>query len=276
MNVVLSDYAKTELEPQNAIPVGMTDTSIPAAVNISLLKVLRYANPALRKIVGQSLRQLGCSRRTRLHPKDNGAAGIIARWPSLYSLDVEVHALSQHIGPPICHLTDKGPVLLIDRDLLDNGSGTDPATLFEVGMALAPLSMGIVCWANAEDLQIPLAACVIRQFAPDFLCDDSRTTHFDLDESKLQKYLERQEYTSVMGLMLELSGSINADGIMEQAKVLDRAFRRLALIPIRFPGEIIANLKKENEHDFKDALSYLLSERVTAMRKAIFEVPSET
>jgi tetratricopeptide (TPR) repeat protein len=251
------------------IPFDLTDTIIPADVNLALLKLLRFANPIFRKLVGPSMRQLGCSRRTRLSPKDKSAVGIAARWPRVFGLPLEVHAVPGTIHPHAWR-TDKQAVLVIDEIDVERIADADPLFLFELGNAIAPMSMGVDAWVNADELHVPLVAALIRHFSPTFLVEDELSADPRVDESRLGKMLAKHDYSTVMGISLELSGSMDGAAIQSQRQEFRRAFHRLGLIPIRDPRRVLTHLKRTDESDFRDALSYLLSARLASIRMSLF------
>jgi tetratricopeptide (TPR) repeat protein len=257
--------------PSEKIPVELTDTTIPGEINISLLQVLRYANEGFQRLIAPSAKQLGCSRRTRLSSRDSDAGrALIAQWPRIFSLEVEAHALPDGPAEPRAYLTDKQAVLLVRKEDVARAAAGDPVFLFQLGAALAPLSMGVASWTSAADgLEIPLAAAVVRQFAPTWLLGDDRSTDPRVDEERLARYMARLSSQDVMGHALDVSGTLDGRGLLRQRDILQRAFHRLALIPVADPRPVLAFLRSKGDPWLRDALEFLLSERLVAMRSAL-------
>lgn len=272
MRAALAEGPSKQTEaPKDKIPVELTDTTIPGEVNISLLQVLRFANADYQRLWAPSLKQLGCSRRTRLSLRDAQPGGaLVANWPRIFSLEVEAHAVPDGPEVPRAYLTDKQPVLVVKKDQLRRAAEGDPVFLFQLGAALAPISMGIAAWANLEEgMHIPVTAASVRHFAPTWLLGDDRSTDSRVDEERLGKYLARQSIQEIMGHALDVSGTLDGRGILRQRDILQRAFHRLALIPVADPRPVLSHLRGMGDPWLRDALEFLLSERLVAMRKAL-------
>ncbi len=258
--------------PLNPIPVDMTGAALPAELSMPLLQIMRYGQGAIGRLFAPNLRELGINRRTRLsdrtsHPGER----VLLNWPRLYSLrDVVVHVVPAAPERPTLAIHDQ-PMLILSPDAVDKAAAGDPRLLFDLGLTLAPLSMGIGAFVDLPP-QALLAAvtALVRLSVPGFLANDPRANDPRVDEERLSRLLVKRPDNQLVAQSLDVSGKIDAAGILNQRALLQRAFERLALIPIFDPAAALVRVRSSGgDVAGDDIIRFMLSERYAEMRRAL-------
>ena len=81
--------------------------------------------------------------------------------------------------------------------------------------------------------------------------------------------MSRLSTQDVLAHALDVSGTLDGRGVLRQRDILRRAFHRLALIPVADPRPVLGHLRQMGDPWVRDALEFLLSERLVAMRAAL-------
>jgi len=258
--------------PSRAIPIDMTDTTIPAELSGAVLNVLRYADEPLRKLKSAAVRDYGAGRRTRVSERDGRpGADVLFRWPTLFSLqDVQLHVVSNGPEWPVA-IPGEPSMLIIDETGLDRIADGDPQYLFRLGRAIAPLSMGIGGWVQLpDDLLVPAFAAAVRSFSATYLIGDDRGTHPQIEEDRIRKHMSRVPERLLIPHIYEITAKFDANAILMQRRHLERAFCRLALIPVFNPVPVLELLRADGGLEaFNDGLGFVLQERLGDLRRAV-------
>ena len=258
--------------PSQPIPIDMTDVTLPKELSMSLLSLMRIGEAIMRKLFAPNLRELGVSRRTRLSERDSrpGARALLS-WPKLFSLqDVVVHVVPDAPDEPAAYMHDQ-PLLVVSPRGLDLAGQGQAEFLGRCGQVLAPLSMGVGAMAGLDDgLFVAAIAALVRPQVPGYLKDELLANHPDLPPDKVARALARLPEQKMVAHALDVSGKLDANGLLAQRELFRTAFERLAMIPVFDPAPFLAQIRQERGDEALAAfLPYVLSERFANLRRAV-------
>lgn len=258
--------------PEQPIPIDMTDVTLPEGLSMSMVHLMRHGNDFFRRLAPINPRDYGLGRRTRLSDRDGRPGAKVAlMWPSLFSLPgLSIHVCAEGPKAPMSAFHEV-PMLIMDAATLERIGRGDQATLFELGLALAPLSMGLGAMSRLEDdAFIAALAAMVREQVPTWLAEDPRAMDRSISMDRLHKSLGKSAANKRVIHALEVSGKLDGAGVLAQRRLLQRAFERLALIPIFDPTPILRRLKDAHgDERLDDLASYILAERYATLRRAV-------
>lgn len=258
--------------PQKAIPVDMTDVTLPEGLLMSMVHLMRYGNDFFRRLAPINPREYGLSRRTRLSERDGRPGAKVAlMWPSLFSLQgLSIHVSAEGPKAPMSAFSE-GPMIIMGEGVLERLGRGEQEALFELGLALAPLSMGLGAMSRLEDdAFIAALAAMVREQVPTWLAEEPRAMDRSISMDKLHKSLGKSAANKRVIHALEVSGKLDGAGVLAQRRLLQRAFERLALIPVFDPAPILRRLKDAHGDERLDELAgYILAERYATLRRAV-------
>ncbi|MEO1268604.1 MAG: tetratricopeptide repeat protein, partial [Myxococcota bacterium] len=259
--------------PTQPIPIDRTVHIFPPGLLTSVLALMRLTDTLVGRTFAATLRDMGAHRRTRLGDRDRRpGAATLGSWPALFSvqaLPVYVVESSPLAGRQLRpELVPGDPAALIVPDaLLPLYHQADPLALFILGSALAPASMGIGSWHGLpDDLFAAALGTLIQSLVPGFLAAEPRLEHPRLDHGRFRRQISRLPETALRPHALQSSNLGTLDALVAQRRILEVAFKRLALIPIYDPGPVLERLDRAQALDL---VTLLLSERHSEARRAV-------
>lgn len=255
------------------IPVDKTDGALPSELHLSFLKVLRFGDEALRRMHRPTwARDLNLGRRTLLRERDSRPGARVAlAWPALFSLaELPVHVISADLETPQVLGWEEFSLILTEAHLAQLGRG-DAKALFHLGLALAPLSMGVLGYASLpQDQRLAALAALVRRVSADWLQPELATRHPEVSMERIHKWLPRKGESAFMPHALDVSGRLDAEGAAHQDRLLRRACARLASVPVYRVGELLEHLAAtRGQEEALDLARFLVGDRAGELRSAV-------
>jgi hypothetical protein len=161
--------------------------------------------------------------------------------------------------------------LILAQDALPRVARAQADYLFMMGRALAPFSMGIGAWIRLPlELFVTLLASVVRVWVPNYAATDERCKDARVDLEKVKRTLAKMGDLPLSAPVYELSGKLDATGLLEQRHVLHMGFTRLAAVPVFDPKPILDLVSREGGREgVSDLTILLLGDRYTHLRSAV-------